>query len=250
MCPLIYYVFHTSKKHIHFLILIFIFLILLSNPLKAQNENNIKNRIWGDLYVTHIFNEHFRINPYLSYRGLAGDTGWKQYVFNPDFIFTWNDIIYLRGGVFFQYTDDHNKKLFEVRTVQGIIVFFPRIKGFFLQHSLKLEERFIYKIGEDSSNYSTRLRYYLQAFIPLNNHYIKDHTLYVWPGMEIFMTLTGNNPERFINQSWIHIGLGYKFSKHYRFEFCYMQQELRNDYKSDFKTTDRMFKLVNRITIF
>jgi hypothetical protein len=242
--------FHFSIKRICFVSLVFILFMQLTIPVKAQSKNTINNQLWGDFFITHTFNEHFRINPLLSYRRLAGDTGWKQYIFNPDFIFTWNDFVHIHGGVFFQYTDDHNRRLFEIRPWEGAMIFFPRIKGFFIQHYLRLEERFIYSIDEDGSAYSTRLRYYLQAFIPINHLNIIDHTFYIWPGIEFFMELSGTNIDRIVDRTRFNLGVGYRFSKFYRFEFCYMQQGTRTDNNSGFTTTDRMFRFVNRITIF
>jgi hypothetical protein len=238
-----------SDKRVFFLIVIHFLVYPAGNLVEAQNK--INNQLWGDFYVIHTFNEHFRINPSLSYRRLAGDPGWNQIVFNPDFIFTWSDLIHIRGGVFLQYTEDHDKKLFEVRPWQGVMVFFPRIKGFFIQHYLRLEERFIYKIDDSGGYvYSTRMRYYLQAFIPINHHNIVDHTFYLWPGMEFFMELSGTSSERIVDRTRFNLGAGYRFSKNYRLELCYMLQDNRTNSNSKFTASDQMFRLVNRITIF
>lgn len=75
----------------------------------------------------------------------------------------------------------------------------------------------------DKANIQSRFRYMLRATVPLNNTQIETGTYYTFSQAEIFIR-SGDNVKNInlLDQFRSALGLGYKFSDHFRFELGYM----------------------------
>lgn len=81
-------------------------------------------------------------------------------------------------------------------------------------HRYRFEQRFI---GED---FKLRLRYFLSMNMAINKKEMMDNTLYLSAYNEIFV----NNRQNYFDRNRLYGGLGYRFSKQFRFEIGVMNQ--------------------------
>jgi len=110
------------------------------------------------------------------------------------------------------------------------------VKNTAISHRFRLEERFIPRPTSDGTTidwnnrlYSTRLRYFIRAVVPLVKD--KPFTKGVFIGLqnEIFTNLTDqqNVNTHFFDQNRAYAALGYRFSKKFDIEAGYMNQFIK-----------------------
>ncbi len=177
------------------------------------------------------------------------NAAWEQVFTNVITTYSLNKSFQLWSGLVYYYSKDEDEIIHEIRPWEGIMIFFPRIKGFYFQHLIRMEERFYFQQHEGYIDHDLRARYSLFGFIPLNHAEVSDNTLYLWPGIDYYLAIAGKQNETYINKSRYNIGLGYRFNKIYRVEFCYMAQFSKDHIGEHFQYEDRIFRLVNHITL-
>lgn len=96
----------------------------------------------------------------------------------------------------------------EKRFWQQVIMsqFTHRVK---LEHRYRVEERW-FRFRDDSTAFRMRLRYRLNAFLPLNKPTITDNTVFLSAYDEIFLNPKGPTFER----NRVYAGVGYQFNPH------------------------------------
>ncbi len=213
---------------------------------QAQAIDEPNNMVWTDFFLQYTFNNHFRFLFHTNYKHLLNNGNWDQYMIRPTLVYTMNDHFYFQGGIQLLYTDEGDLNKFEIRPWQGMNIFFPRIRNIYINHFLRIEERFFYQnIGEKETS-SLRGRYAILTFIPLNHASMSPKTVYLLPNVEFLGDLMGKNVERFIANSRYSMGIGYQFSDHFRFETVYMMQRSRDTREENFITSDHVIRLVVR----
>ncbi|PJJ60916.1 DUF2490 domain-containing protein [Hymenobacter chitinivorans] len=107
----------------------------------------------------------------------------------------------------------------EKRLWQQLVInqFLSRLK---LEHRYRIEQRWLTYKAEDSTAFRQRLRYRLNAFLPLNKRTITDHTAFLSVYDEIFLNPKGPVFER----NRVYAGLGYQFSAHLNLQLGWLRQ--------------------------
>ena len=103
-----------------------------------------------------------------------------------------------------------------------------------LNHRLRLEQRFIGKIDQNLAEsdvtdwiYMNRVRYQIRATVPLNNKSMQDKTWYVVPFDEIFIGFGENVNQNIFDQNRIGLLLGMQYNKTIRAEVGYFNQTVQ-----------------------
>lgn len=95
----------------------------------------------------------------------------------------------------------------------------------FLQHRIRMEERFL------PGNLQLRSRYFLALNIPFNQEAVKANTFYLSAYNEIFI----NAQQEMFDRNRIYGALGYGISKNIRVEAGFMTQILKNSHRNQFQ---------------
>lgn len=209
----------------------------------AQNTEEPDIQIWTDFFLQYTINNHFRFQFHTNYKHLTNNGKWDQFMIKPTLVYTMNDYFYFQGGIQLSYTDEGELYKFEIRPWQGINIFFPRLWNLYINHFIRIEERFFYQnIGEKETG-SLRGRYAIGTYIPLNHRELTPKTLYLWPYVEFLGDLLGQNLERFIANNRYSLGVGYQFNDHFRFETVYMMVRSRDTREEDFILSDHIIRV-------
>ncbi|TGE28190.1 DUF2490 domain-containing protein [Hymenobacter metallicola] len=152
-----------------------------------------------------LFNQYF-------YNELKGGVS-----YNLDKNFT----VLLGAGRYHTY-DEPGPVNVEKRLWQQLVLsqFMDRLK---LEHRYRVEQRwqtFPTDGGNDSTAFRQRLRYRLNAFLPLFHHTITDKTLFLSVYDEIFLNPRGPVFER----NRVYAGVGYQFDKHLSAQLGWVRQ--------------------------
>jgi long-subunit fatty acid transport protein len=216
---------------------------------QAQRTDEPNILIWTDFFLQYTMNNHFRFLFHTNYKHLANNGKWDQYMIRPTLVYTMNDHIYFQGGIQLLYTDEGELNIIEIRPWQGMNVFFPRIRNIYINHFLRIEERFFYQnLGERKAS-SLRGRYAITTFVPLNHRSMSPQTIYLWPNMEFLGDLLGENVERFVSTIRYSMGVGYQFNDHLRFETLYMLDRSRDSQEENFVNSDHILRFVLRYQV-
>ncbi|UOQ71408.1 DUF2490 domain-containing protein [Hymenobacter cellulosilyticus] len=125
----------------------------------------------------------------------------------------------LLGAGRYSTFDDPGPVSLERRLWQQLVLnqFMDRLK---LEHRYRVEQRWITYRAEDSTAFRQRLRYRLNAFLPLNHHTITDKTVFLSVYDEIFLNPRGPVLER----NRVYGGLGYQFNAHVSMQLGWLRQ--------------------------
>ncbi|UOQ52209.1 DUF2490 domain-containing protein [Hymenobacter cellulosivorans] len=125
----------------------------------------------------------------------------------------------LLGGGRYSTFDEPGPINLEKRLWQQLVInqFLDRIK---LEHRYRVEQRWLTYRAEDSTAFRQRLRYRLNAFLPLFHHTITNKTLFLSVYDEIFLNPKGPVFER--NRAYA--GLGYQFTKQLNVQVGWLRQ--------------------------
>ncbi len=104
----------------------------------------------------------------------------------------------------------------------------------FLNHRLRLEQRFVSKIDQTAPTYSitdwtflNRARYQLRAALPINHKKLTDKTWYALAFDEIMIGFGKNVKQNIFDQNRIGLLAGYQYNKVLRAEFGVFNQTLQ-----------------------
>lgn len=125
----------------------------------------------------------------------------------------------LVGGGRYNTFDEPGPINLEKRLWQQLVInqFLNRIK---LEHRYRVEQRWLTYRPEDSTVFRQRLRYRLNAFLPLFHHTITSKTLFLSVYDEIFLNPKGPVLER----NRVYAGLGYQFTKQLNVQVGWLRQ--------------------------
>ncbi|MCB2408773.1 DUF2490 domain-containing protein [Hymenobacter lucidus] len=126
----------------------------------------------------------------------------------------------LLGGGRYSTFDEPGPVALEKRLWQQLVLsqYMSRLK---IEHRYRVEQRwFSYPGPGDSTAFRQRLRYRLNAFVPLNHQTVTDHTVFLSVYDEIFLNPRGPVLER----NRVYAGLGYQFNKHLSMQLGWVRQ--------------------------
>ena len=195
-----------------FLILTFGFSPLLS----AQSEDKL-----GSWYI---YNGFFNVSPKVELFFETQLRTWEtfsnpeNFFLRPYFNYNWNKNFQSGLGLEYHktwtYAEDPDNRIssdeFRI-TLQGMV--FQRIERVSLQH------RYRYEFRNVNSDQLQRMRYRIQATIPLNNKTMKKGTVFANVFNEF---LVDTAPRLQLSQNRFYLAGGYQFTKDLNFQFGYL----------------------------
>jgi hypothetical protein len=96
-----------------------------------------------------------------------------------------------------------------------------------IEHRYRMEQRWLTYQAEDSSAFRQRLRYRLNAFVPLNHSTITNKTVFLSIYDEVFLNPKGPVFER----NRVYAGTGYQFNTHMNIQLGWVRQANYNQSK-------------------
>lgn len=106
----------------------------------------------------------------------------------------------------------------EIRTWQGVSLYWPDIGRFMFDHFYRFEQRFYWTEGNRDENIGLRSRYRLRMRVPFNNRSITDRTYYVELRGEVFIPHDDEIEEFFASLLRIGTSIGYNQNSKWRYQ--------------------------------
>lgn len=204
-----------------------VFFVLLNIVYAQSSSNDVTQQIWLD------YNPQWDLNEsYTLYGSLGGRTiipySWTKVYFTtairyaPDPLFNIfnksQQELHAGLSVFYTLNEDKSNQI-ELRPFQGYKVNWPHLVRVRFSHFLRLEERFIFTLGEDDFVFDLRARYKIEAIFHSSKHLVDfADGLYFPISVEFFVDLYRTQP--YNNGIRITPGLGYSSeSKLWKIQF-------------------------------
>jgi len=219
--------------------------LLVMSPGVAGAGGDWTEQFWID------YHEHFYINPKWEF---YGDGGFRTQPESP----IWRSV-YVRPsiryhlarfpcegrgglGVFYSYNEDDPNQL-EVRPWLGLLLKWPKIGRMTFSSYVRVEDRLIWTLGEDSFDSQLRFRYKLGTKIPLVSK--QQEKFWFFPvSAEWFMNVGQDVADKFAGRLRLDGGVGYVFSWVWVAEFHVILQESRSGQSQQFESDDLIFRVM------
>ena len=224
----------------------------------AQEVDESDAQAWIQYQYQYRLSEKWRGSWDLGYRELMSTEDvlgeWSRLHTRGTFSYVYSKWVAFDCGIGGYYTFSEDlSDLFELRTWQSVIVFWPkgRVAGreLDIRHRFRLEQRWTDQRDSGETDFGLRSRYRLAAFIPLNRPTIGEKAWYVPLMGEAFGDLGGDAPDYFAERLRLTVGLGYVLSSNWTLEFRYTAQKARDTVLNRFTTTDHIFDLRIRTAV-
>lgn len=233
-------------------------MFLVSASVSPQETETSDTQAWIQYEVQHGFSEKWRGSWDLGYRELIsteeilGD--WSRLHSRGIFTYIHSRRVAFEAAIAGYYTfSDNVTDVFELRTWQGVFVFWPTIKlarrALDVQHRFRLEQRWVDLRDLGETDFGFRFRYRVATFIPLNRPTIEPKTWYVPLMGEAFGDPGDDSPSFFAERLRLTAGVGYVLSGNWTLEFRYVAQKSRDTVLDRFTTTDHIFDLRIRTSL-
>jgi len=223
--------------------------VFATSPIAAQEVEESDVQAWFQYQYQHRVSESIRGSWGLGYRDLISTedelADWSRLHFIGDFVYSHSRRVSFEGGFGGYYTfAGELSDLWELRTWQGAIVFWPAFKlagrQIDLRHRFRLEQRWTNQRDGGDSEFGLRLRYRLASFIPLTKPTIENGSFYVPLMGETFSDLGDDSLDYFAARLRLTVGVGYVFNDYWTLEFRYTAQQSRDQVLNRFKTDDHI----------
>lgn len=228
--------------------------VSLLSPAHASSQETAESDVqgWLQYECQRRIGDRFRGSFDLGYRELLSTEDvlgeWSRVHLRANFTHDHLSWVTFHGGIGGFYTFSENlSDLFELRTWQGVVFFWPatRIAGreVDLRHRFRLEQRWTHLRDTGDTEFGVRLRYRLASFMPLNRPTIEVKSWYLPLMAELFSDLGTDSPDYFAERLRLSIGVGHVISDKWTLEFRYTAQQSRDTVAGRFETTDHIFDL-------
>jgi len=179
---------------------------------------------WIDVSDIFDLTENLRVGGDVGFRRSTECDRLSKVNARPTVIYEINRTFSLWGGVGLYYTWEPLKVL-ESRPWAGLLIRYPNVSRVSFAQFIRMEER-LFDIEElDELLKVGRLRYRLQAVIPLNRSPDLTGSWYVPVYFEVSGRVWGDLPTGFISSARLSLGFGYRINKDWRLELNYQQQQ-------------------------
>ena len=208
----------------------------------SLQEKVINQQLWIDIFP------HFSVNEKLEYYGDAGyrtivNDSWSRIHVRPSLRYSLKRNWEIHGGLGFFYTfEDVGANQFEFRPWQGIQLNWPKTAHITIKNLARIEERLSYTTDNWESSFDLRFRYKLSGKVMpcasccLQNIFIPFYG-------ELFFPVDDDIEEFYRNKGRVGIGLGYNFSKDWRFSLLMNWQNSNAGPEDKFDVTDYIYSL-------
>ena len=223
----------------------FLLLLLLCFSLFSSNraqDNNIQT--WIDYTTNNWINPDWLFYGDYGLRGILTVDDWTQYSINPSFLYRKDEKLTFHAGTRLIFTDnDSTTNTFEIRPWQGARYIWPRFERFYLDHYLRIEERFVWYTNIDEFDFSLRSRYRLRLRTMDFNLPLISTKFTSGVSIELFMDITKEILETYIGSNRLTFILGNHVAKDWLVELNFILQKSRKDVESDFESVDEILRL-------
>lgn len=215
-----------------------VILVLTSNPVKAQNaENNLGS--WYIYNGFYNFSPKFELFFDTQYRSFEPINNAQRFLVRPFFNYNFTSNAQAGLGLeyhkFWTYDELPDNKLsaeeFRI-TLQGILS--QKVSRIGFQHRYRYEFQ---NIGDIKLQ---RMRYRLQATVPLNNPSLEKGTFFLNSYFEIFIS---TSTQFSFNQNWVYGAVGYQLTDQINLQLGYLAvlQQVRTLSRLQFFFTHKLF---------
>ena len=224
-------------------LLLFLLLSALTAS-KPASADDVVPQVWAD------YHGHFYLAKYWEF---YGDGGARYQWQHPKWVAGYirpairlhsplGRPVEARGGlgVFYNANEDASNTL-EIRPWLGALLKWPRIGFITLSSYVRLEERIVDTIDEESWNAATRFRYRIATKFPLSREARKQY-FFIPCSFEWFFNVGQQVENVYPDRMRIDAGLGYIFSYVYTAEFHVMLQTGRYDDTATFAPENLIFR--------
>ena len=226
-------------------------LALLSGLLLSLTLTNLQGQevqAWLDLFGYKEFGKSWEYEGNLGINTVFEDQGWWEYYLCNTFSWKVNKWYIPEGSLELHHTIDPNSSDYiEVRPwLAQKFIFTQFMKRIHLEKPyfyMRLDQRFFWYPGEDTSDAKTRMRLRLGGRFLLNNVKMTEKTIYLPFYFEGFFNFNGEAFEHQAAKARGMVGLGYVFNKRWRSELNYYAQLGRNTIENEVTRTDLIFQL-------
>lgn len=200
---------------------------------QTKNVENYANVWLSNLNKYHL-NNSFYVNSELHIRRVNGIKNWQQFLFRPAINYQFNNT--LTGAIGYTYilsypygSQSAGIVIPEHNIWEQVSLSHKQANHKF-SHRYRLEHRWIGKttVNSDGSTsingtrYAQRFRYRLTGSFPIT----KNGKFFGKYFDEVWINLADNFMPESLNQNWLYLGMGYKFSPIGKIELGYMNQFL------------------------
>lgn len=201
-------------------LLISIFLLLegITIPLLSQEDAKFELRT-AYTHQHYISRYRFWIRNDVGYRHYFEADPYSMILIRPRAIVELTGIVDFHPSVDFRFTiHPESLNTFELRTWQGVSLFWPDIGRFMFDHFYRFEQRFYWTEGVRDGGIGLRSRYRLRMRVPFNNLTITDHTYFMDLRGEFFIPHDDEIEESFADQMRLGLNFGYNQNAKWRYQ--------------------------------
>jgi hypothetical protein len=228
-----------------------VFFVLLNFVYAQSSDDEVTQQIWTDYNPQWNLNENYTFYGSLGYRTIIPYSWTKLYFttavrFAPDPLFELVNKLQreVHFGLNFYYTFNEDKaNQIELRPFQGYKISWPNLERIKVSHTIRLDERFIFIIGEDDFTFDLVARYKIEAIFHRTKHLVDFADGFYFPiSVEFFIKLYSN--EQYNNAIRVTPGLGYSSSsERWKIQFDLSYQYSKNEEESDFTKNTIIYRL-------
>jgi hypothetical protein len=231
--------------------LVIVFFVLLNFSYAQSSSDDVTQQIWTDYNPQWNLNENYTFYGSLGYRTIIPYSWTKLYFtsavrFAPDPLFELVNKLQqeVHFGLNFYYTFNEDKtNQIELRPFQGYKISWPNLERIKVSHTIRLDERFIFTIGEDDFTFDLVARYKIEAIFHRTKHLVDFADGFYFPiSVEFFIKLYSN--EQYNDAIRVTPGLGYSSSsERWKIQFDLSYQYSKNEEESDFTKNTIIYRL-------
>lgn len=221
----------NSKSLLHTIILSF-FTILHTGEISLAQDTQSTFQTWASFnFVKNLpFSAVLTINPELN-RQISSDSPWHAYSLDNNLEYYPNNSWDIFASLQLVYTvQDEGYNNLEVRPYIGARwnILKPEKRVFFFLQA-RYDFRFIHYYGDEPNTYSGRTRIRPEVRISLNReNNLADKNLMLRVAGEYFIQIDEEVKERFLSKHLMAVGLLYRHSYSWRYEFRYQLYRNKN----------------------
>jgi len=231
--------------------LVIAFFVLLNFSYAQSSSNDVTQQIWLDYNPQWDLNESYTLYSSFGGRTVIPQTWTKAFItaavrFAPEPLFELANKLQreVHLGLDFYYTFNEDKaNQIELRPFQGYKISWPNLERIKFSHTIRLDERFIFTIGEDDFIFDLVARYKIEAIFHRTKHLVDFADGIYFPiSVEFFIKLYSN--EQYNDAIKITPGLGYSSSSEsWKIQFDLSYQYSAHEEESDFTKNTIIYRL-------
>jgi hypothetical protein len=223
---------------------IILFLILILNPVVKAQEEEVDFQLWLNHALTVQANQKLSYGGDIGFRGFISNEDWNQILIRPAVTYRFNYTFSAAGAVaWFSTFNDKDENINEFRIHQDFNAKWPDFGFVEFFYRLRIEQRwFFYETLPN--DFDLRVRYLIGAESADINLFGPKAPIYFQLIYEGFRTVNEESAfEILIDQSRLHVAMGQRISKRFRYELHYIWQKSRDGLVDGLELSQNVFRI-------